>query len=81
VSAALRRRLFADAAYEPDLDHDEHARYRAANDNAQRYAAYLEQAFVVPRRIPEMLAELRRFYRLGLAGKLGTIARAAGRVA
>jgi hypothetical protein len=81
VSAALRRRLFDDAAYEPDLDHDERARYRAANDNAQRYAAYLEQAFVVPRRIPEMLAELRRFYRLGLAGKLGSIARAAGRAA
>jgi len=77
VSAALRRRLFDDAAYEPDLDHDERDRYRAANDNAQRYAAYLEQAFVVPRRIPEMLAELRRFYRLGLAGKLAAIARAA----
>jgi hypothetical protein len=77
VSAALRRRLFGDADYEPDLDHDEHARYRAANDNAQRYAAWLEQAFVAPRRIPEMLAELRRFYRLGLAAKLGAIARAA----
>lgn len=81
VSAALRRRLFDHAAYDPELDRDEHARYRAANDNAQRYAAYLEQAFVVPRKIPEMLAELRRFYRLGLAGKLGSIARAAGRAA
>jgi len=81
VSAALRRRLFDDAAYEPDLDHDERDRYRAANDNAQRYAAYLEQSFVVPRRIPEMLAELRRFYRLGLAGKLGSIAHAVGRAA
>ena len=81
VSAALRRRLFGDATYEPDLDHDERDRYRAANDNAQRYAAWLEQSFVVPRRIPEMLAELRRFYRLGLAGKLGSFARAAGRAA
>ena len=77
VSAALRRRLFGDATYDPDLDHDEHSRYRAANDNAQRYASWLERAFVVPRRIPEMLAELRRFYRLGLAAKLGAIARAA----
>ena len=74
VSVVLRRRLFGDADYEPDLDHDEHARYRAANDNAQRYAAWLEQAFVAPRRIPEMLAELRRFYRLGLAAKLAAIA-------
>lgn len=77
VSAELRRRLFGDAIYDPDLDHDEHARYRAANDNAQRYASWLEDAFVGPRRIPEMLAELRRFYRMGLAAKLSAIARAA----
>ena len=81
VSAALRHRLFGDAVYEPDLDHDEHARYRAANDNAQRYAAWLEQAFVAPRRIPEMLGELRRFYRLGLAGKLASIAAVRARAA
>ena len=77
VSASLRRRLFGDVEYEPDLDSDEHARYRAANDNAHRYAAWLEATFVEPRRIPEMLAELRRFYRQSLASKLATIARAA----
>lgn len=65
-SVALRRRLFADPLYEPDLDDDEHDRYRAANDNAHRYAAWLESTFLAPRRIPEMLAELRRFYRRGL---------------
>lgn len=81
VSVELRRRLFGDIAYEPDLDHDEHARYRAANDNAQRYAVWLEQAFVARRKIPEMLAELRRFYRLGLPAKLGAIARASARAA
>lgn len=77
VSTSLRRRLFGDVAYEPDLDGDEHTRYRAANDNAHRYAAWLESTFVAPRRIPEMLAELRRFYRQGLAGKLAVIASAA----
>jgi len=77
ASELLRRRLFGDAAYEPDLDHDEQHRYRAANDNAQRYAAFLEETFVARRRIPEMLAELRRFYRLPLAEKLATCARAA----
>lgn len=77
VSSVLRHRLFGDAAYEPDLDDDEHDRYRAANDNAHRYAAWLEDQFVARRRIPEMLAELRRFYRQGLAAKLSTIARAA----
>jgi hypothetical protein len=74
TSLRLRRRLFGDAVYEPDLDHEEHARYRAANDNAERYTGWLEHAFVAPRRIPEMLAELRRFYRLGLAGKLAACA-------
>ena len=74
VSAALRTRLFGDCEYLADLDREERDRYRAANDNAQRYAAYLEAAFVAPRRIPEMLAELRRFYREGLAGKLARIA-------
>ncbi len=77
VSGALRRRLFGDAAYEPDLDEEESARYRAANDNAHRYAAWLEETFVTRRKIPEMLGELRRFYRQGLAAKLSTIARAA----
>ncbi len=77
TSAVLRRRLFADFEYEPDLDHDEHARYRAANDNAAKYSTYLEQHFVTRRQIPEMLGELRRFYRAGLAAKLSMIARAA----
>jgi len=77
VSAALRRRLFHDIDYEPDLAADERDRYRAANDNAQRYAAWLEAEFVAPRRIPEMLDELRRFYRQPLARKLGVIAQAA----
>jgi hypothetical protein len=76
-SEALRRRLFVEPAYEPDLDHEERHRYRAANDNAHRYAAWLEAAFIAPRRIPEMLGELRRFYRAGLAAKLARIARAA----
>ncbi len=77
VSAALRARLFGDCEYHDDLDHEERDRYRAANDNAQRYAAYLEAAFVAPRRIPEMLHELRGFYRAGLAAKLAHIACAA----
>jgi hypothetical protein len=76
-SELLRHRLFVEPAYEPDLDHEERQRYQAANDNAHRYATWLEETFVAPRRIPEMLAELRRFYRQGLAAKLARIARAA----
>jgi len=77
ASEKIRARLFGEFDYEPDLDHEEQERYRAANDNAHRYAAWLESEFVTARRIPDMLAELRRFYREGLAGKLATIARAA----
>jgi len=77
VSAALRHRLFGEPCYELDLDADEASRYQVANDNAHRYAAYLEASFVAPRRVPQMLAELRRFYRRPLAAKLEDIARAA----
>jgi hypothetical protein len=77
VSAALRHRLFGEPCYELDLDAEEISRYQVANDNAHRYAAYLEASFVAPRRVPQMLAELRRFYRRPLAAKLEDIARAA----
>ena len=77
ASEQIRTRLFGECEYEPDLDAEEAERYRAANDNAHRYAAYLESEFLDRRRIPDMLSELRRFYREGLAGKLSRIARAA----
>ncbi len=77
VSAAWRQRLFDDCRFDDDLDADERDRYRVANHNARRYTASLERRFVAPRRIAEMLVELRRFYRLSLGGKLDAIARAA----
>jgi hypothetical protein len=72
-SAELRRRLFEQFSFEPDLDEEERARYRTANSNAQRYSASLERRYVQPGRIADMLGELRRFYRLPLAGKLDHI--------
>ena len=42
---------------------------------ARRYAETLSRHFVTRDRVPDMLTELRRFYRLGLDGKLGHIAR------
>ncbi|HTJ40605.1 MAG TPA: hypothetical protein VL463_00870 [Kofleriaceae bacterium] len=72
-----RQRIFGDFTFEADLDDDERDRYRAANDNAARYARWLEERYVAPRRIPELLAELRRFWRLPLAEKLSVTARAA----
>ena len=77
ASAAWRRRLYDECIFDDDLDADERDRYRAANQNARRYTASLERRYVAPRRIGEMLGELRGFYRLPLAGKLDAIARAA----
>jgi len=75
-SAAWRRRLYAEFAWEAGLAPDERDRYRAANDNAAHYARWLERRFVAPRRIPALLDELRRFWRLPLAGKLAAAAAA-----
>lgn len=72
-SAELRRRLFEEFSFEPDLDDEERDRYRTANSNAQRYSASLERRFVNAGRIADMLGELRRFYRLPLDGKLDHI--------
>jgi len=70
----LRRRLYGDVRFADDLDADERARYQAANAGADRYAAALERRFVQTDRTEALLAELRRFYRMALADKLGRIA-------
>ena len=71
----LRLRLYGEVRYHGDLDAEEIARYRTANLEARRYATALERCFVGGERITAMLAELRDFYRMSLAGKLGHIAR------
>ena len=73
----LRARLYDDVRYHEDLEREEHGRYRTANDQARTYARTLEDRFLRPQRVGEMLIELRRFYRLSLEDKLGHIARAA----
>jgi hypothetical protein len=73
----LRRKLYGEVSYADDLDHDEVDRYRVANLEARRYAETLSRNFVARDRVGDMLPELRRFYRLGLNGKLGHIAQSA----
>jgi hypothetical protein len=72
-SEVLRRRLFQRFEWEDGLDDDELDRYKAANENASRYAASLERRFVSARRMGDMLGELRRFWRLSLNDKLDHI--------
>jgi hypothetical protein len=71
----LRRRLYGDVRFADDLDDAESARYRAANNEARRYAAALERKYVRSERAEALLTELRRFYRMDLPDKLGHIAR------
>jgi hypothetical protein len=70
----LRRRLYRDVRFADDLNPDERARYQAANAEADRYAAALDRRFVQTDRTDALLSELRRFYRMALADKLGRIA-------
>ena len=72
-SAELRARLFERVRFAGDLSAEEHERYAIANDCAARYARSLESRFVDERRIPDMLHELRRFYRKNLSDKLAAI--------
>jgi hypothetical protein len=74
---ALRERLFSRFHFAEDLSADERERYAAANVSAARYARSLETRFVHARRFPDMLGELRRFYRMTLADKLDLISDAA----
>lgn len=76
-SDRLRKRLFRDFDYEPDLDPEERDRYKVANSNADAYSRSLEKRFVRQRRTCDMLGELRRFYRMSLAAKLDFIRSAA----
>ena len=50
---------------------------RAAHSAANAYAGSLQRRYVGHQRTPDMLAELRMFYRLSLEAKLHHIAKAA----
>ena len=71
----LHGRLFDRVRFRDDLDAAVRAMYARANRYAARFCRRLEDRFLRPRqaRVTEMLAELRRFYRLGDAGKLRCI--------
>jgi hypothetical protein len=75
----LRARLYDHIHYANDLDADEHARYATANRHARSYAGTLARRYLDHGNVnvPEMLSELRRFYRLPLDAKLGHIAKSA----
>lgn len=71
----LYGRLFERVRFRDDLDAALRAIYLEANRYAARFCRRLEDRFLRRReaRVLEMLGELRRFYRLGDAGKLRAI--------
>ena len=73
----LRERLFSNIRFAGDLSRDERERYELANSAADEYAASLEQRFVRTHAVDDMLGEVRRFYRKGLAEKLEYISQLA----
>ncbi|MEO8225447.1 MAG: hypothetical protein ABI661_11640 [Gammaproteobacteria bacterium] len=73
LGAPLMQRLFADTALDPRLDSEEADRYQAASAFAGRYCANLECRFPAEPFRPELLRELRTFYRLPQAAKIARI--------
>jgi hypothetical protein len=73
----LRERLFQRVTFAGDLSREERERYQLANTAADEYAAALESRFVRPRAVHDLLAEVRRFYRKGLAENLERVAQLA----
>jgi len=75
VSPLLREMLFRRyrlAAHVTDEEGRE--RYHRASDLAYRYCGYLESRFLRTSRLPELVRDARRFYRLGQRDKLERIA-------
>jgi predicted GNAT superfamily acetyltransferase len=75
LARGLYGQLFERVRFRDDLDAALKAVYLEANRYAARFCRRLEDRFLRRReaRVPEMLVELRRFYRLGDAGKLRAI--------
>ncbi len=73
LGAPLLRRLFDDPALDPQLDAEEMDRYHVASKFAGRYCANLEASFPGGSFTPELLKELRTFYRLPQSAKIARI--------
>jgi hypothetical protein len=71
----LRERLFQRFSLDPAMGADERERYMVANENARAYADALHDRFLARGHVPELLDEVRRFYRLGMSAKLERIRR------
>lgn len=70
---SLFSRLFDDPGFDASLGPSELSRYRSASLYAGRFCRSLEQRFPTTSLAPEMLEELRAFFRLSQPAKVGHI--------
>lgn len=77
VPAGLFDRIFHGFRVRDDLDEARRERYEVASSLARAYCSSLFGRFLRPSRLGELLFDLRHFYRLTQAGKIGHIYRAA----
>ena len=77
LGAPLLQRLFEDPGFDPQLDAEEMDRYQSASTLAGRYCASLASRFPAATFTPDLLRELRTFYRLPQTAKIARI-RASG---
>ena len=74
VSTRLREAIFQDYSLREGLSSERIERYRAASHLAFHYTGFLENRYLRRSELPGLLAEARRFYRLGQREKLERIA-------
>jgi hypothetical protein len=72
-SERVWRCLFDSPVFDEALDGEARMRYEDASHYAGRFCFNLENSYLKRRREAEMIAELRRFYRLTQAGKISHI--------
>lgn len=75
LKSSLLHWLFERPVFDAGLDAEEAERYRAASHLAGRYCHHLESRYPAGRPAPEMLAELRAFYRWPQPAKVSHIHR------
>ena len=73
LGKSLMQRLFDDPALDPRLAPEEVDRYQAATALASRYCAGLEARFPLMPFTPDLIRELRTFYRLPQTAKIARI--------
>jgi len=74
-SSSLKELLFETFSFEKDLSAESRERYSIASRLALHYCHFLENHFLKKDHVPQMIQEIRRFYRQGQTDKISHINR------